>query len=219
MAEESTNVETISSSEETQQETVVKAIESVETIEQPEKQEPREESSLVPSHRLREEREKRSAAEESAKKASSQLEKLQNEIKTLQEQHEKLSVKYSSDLALISEGISDPEVQEFIRDRYIKSQADQKEKTSFADWFKDKKKNPDSILKPFLTPKEIVQEKVEKKPIPDVQNPEVGVEAPASTPTKWTSSQIKRIREQNRGGLGPYKDEILKAYKSGLISQ
>ncbi len=191
------------------------------------KEETQNSAGTVPSYRLREESEKRRKAEE-------QLSKILEEVKglktALSEAHSKLdttSSVHEQDIALISAGIIDAEVREFVRERFSKA----KDPGDFSSWMENQKKNPSPLLAPFLKasePKaeakeEPKAEKTEEKPGPAVAlkgNPNAGTDQPVrNNGTTWSADDIKAAMHRNNGvGLGASKEAILKALAAeGLI--
>jgi hypothetical protein len=135
---------------------------------------------------------------------------------------------HEQDIALISAGIIDPEVREFVRERFGKA----KDAKDFASWMEGQQKSPSALLAPFLKAKEEktetkseikVEPKVEEKPAPAVElkgNPNAGTDQPVrNNGTTWSSDDIKAAMNRNQGvGLGTSKDAILKALAAeGLI--
>ena len=192
------------------------------------KEETQNSSGAVPSYRLREESEKRRKAEE-------QLSKILEEVKglktALSEAHAKLdttSSVHEQDIALISAGIIDSEVREFVRERFNKA----KDPGDFATWMANQQKNPSALLAPFLKmeeskaeakPEPKAEPKVEEKPAPAVAlkgNPNAGTDQPVhNNGVQWSANDIKAAVARNQGvGLGASKDAILKALAAeGLI--
>lgn len=191
------------------------------------KEETQSSPGTVPSYRLREESEKRRKAEE-------QLSKILEEVKGLKgalaEAHSKLdttSSVHEQDIALISAGIIDPEVREFVRERFSKA----KDAKDFASWMEGQQKSPSALLAPFLKKESGAEVKTEakaepraeEKPAPAVElkgNPNAGTGQPVrNNGTSWSSDDIKAAMSRNGGvGLGASKDAILKALAAeGLI--
>ena len=149
----------------------------------------------------------------------------------LSEAHAKLdttSSVHEQDIALISAGIIDSEVREFVRERFNKA----KDPGDFATWMANQQKNPSALLAPFLKAEEAKAEakpepkaepKVEEKPAPAVAlkgNPNAGTDQPVhNNGVQWSANDIKAAVARNRGvGLGASKEAILKALAAeGLI--
>ena len=149
----------------------------------------------------------------------------------LSEAHSKLdttSSVHEQDIALISAGIIDSEVREFVRERFSKA----KDPGDFASWMENQQKNPSALLAPFLKKEEPKAEvkaeakpepKAEEKPSPAVAlkgNPNAGTDQPVrNNGTSWSADDIKAAMARNNGvGLGASKDAILKALAAeGLI--
>ena len=163
-----------------------------------------------------------------------QLSKILEEVKGLKgalaEAHGKLdttSSVHEQDIALISAGIIDSEVREFVRERFGKA----KDPGDFASWMENQKKNPSPLLAPFLSAqeKEAAKAAVKAEPVveevkaPAVElkgNPNAGTDQPArNNGTTWSTDDIKAAMARNHGvGLGASKDAILKALAAeGLI--
>ena len=174
---------------------------------------------MVPSYRLREEGQKRSDAERMAKEATERLTAVQAEYEALKAQHSTLNLRYESDISMQKAGIEDPEVQGFVRERYQASMKDAPEKKAFAEWFAAQQESPSPILQPFLKKPEPPPVPADTLPAPTkkVPNPEQGIGQPSTTSRDWTVAMIKRVRAENNGGLGPYKDEILSALSQGRV--
>jgi len=190
------------------------------------KEETQNSAGTVPSYRLREESDKRRKAEE-------QLSKILEEVKGLKgalaEAHSKLdttSSVHEQDIALISAGVIDSEIREFVRERYSKA----KDPGDFSSWMEGQKKNPSPLLAPFLKAQEAKAEakpepeaKVEEKAAAAVElkgNPNAGTDQPVrNTGTTWSANDIKAAVARNNGvGLGASKEAILKALAAeGLI--
>lgn len=149
----------------------------------------------------------------------------------LSEAHSKLdttSSVHEQDIALISAGIIDSEVREFVRERFSKA----KDPGDFSSWMENQQKSPSPLLAPFLKKEEPKAEakpepkeepKVEEKPSPAVAlkgNPNAGTDQPVrNNGTSWSADDIKAAMARNHGvGLGASKDAILKALAAeGLI--
>ncbi len=149
----------------------------------------------------------------------------------LAEAHGKLdttSSVHEQDIALISAGIIDSEVREFVRERFGKA----KDPGDFATWMAGQQKNPSPLLAPFLKAQEAkaepkaepkVEAKVEEKPAPAVElkgNPNAGTDQPVrNNGTSWSADDIKAAMARNGGsGLGASREAILKALAAeGLI--
>lgn len=148
----------------------------------------------------------------------------------LAEAHGKLDTTSSiheQDIALISAGIIDSEVREFVRERFGKA----KDPGDFATWMENQKKNPSPLLAPFLTAQEKAAAKAEAKAEPVAEeastpavelkgNPNAGTDQPVrNNGVSWSADDIKAAMSRNNGiGLGASKDAILKALAAeGLI--
>ena len=135
---------------------------------------------------------------------------------------------HEQDLALISAGIIDSEVREFVRERFGKA----KDAKDFASRMEGQQKSPSALLAPFLKAREEKAEakvetkaepKTEESPAPAVElkgNPNAGTDQPVrNNGTTWSADDIKAAMSRNRGvGLGASKDAIIKALAAeGLI--
>jgi len=150
----------------------------------------------------------------------------------LAEAHGKLDTTSSiheQDIALISAGIIDSEVREFVRERFGKA----KDPGDFATWMENQKKDPSPLLAPFLAAQEKAETKVETRvetktkaeeaSTPAVElkgNPNAGTDQPVrNNGISWSADDIKAAVARNNGvGLGASKEAILKALAAeGLI--
>ena len=186
-------------------------------------------ANMVPSYRLKEEADKRRAAEEQQTAMAEQLQALQSELAKATEAVESIKSGHSQDMTLMSLGVTDPEIREFVRGRYGKAE----DAGSFDEWIEGQKSKPSPLLAPFLTSAAKASEPVgelttkeaakpaEPEPVKAAPpgNPNAGANQPASTNGKaWGNDDIKAIMAQNGGRLGANKDAILQALAAeGLI--
>ena len=185
-------------------------------------------ANMVPSYRLKEEADKRREAEAQQTAMAEQLKALQSELAKATEAMESIKSGHSQDMTLMSLGVTDPEIREFVRSRYGKTE----DAGSFDEWIEGQKAKPSPLLAPFLTtaPKAEPAKEAEltvqedSKPADPVKaappgNPNAGANQPASTNGKvWGTDDIKAVMAQNGGRLGANKDAILKALAAeGLI--
>jgi hypothetical protein len=177
--------------------------------------------STVPSFRLREETEKRQKAEEQTAAIVRQYADLEAKFSTLEKTHSTTTRTHGQDLALISAGVTDPEVRDFVRSRFKPDEED----ADFGEWLSGQREKPSALLKPFLgkTTKEepplAVEAPAEEAETaePSAQaatpagNPNAGAGQPAGHNGKsWGAEEITAARGKARGrGLGSSKDAIL----------
>ena len=175
----------------------------------------------VPSFRLREETDRRKKAEEATAGALRQLQDLQAKYTTLEDTHTASSTTHAQDLALISAGVTDPEIREFVRSRW----KPEKDSDTFEGWIDSQRAEPSPLLKPFLststpaapveaTPAEAAPTS-EAKPAA-VGNPNAGAVATAEhNGQQWSKAEIQAARGKAGGrGLGPSKEAILAALRA-----
>ena len=183
-------------------------------------------ANMVPSYRLKEEADKRRAAEEQQTALTEQLQTLQAELSKATEAMQTIRAGHDQDMTLMTLGVTDPEIREFVRSRYGKAE----EAGSFEEWIEGQKSKPSPLLAPFITkpdkpdkPEPVIEAKPEPEPEPvkaaPPGDPNAGAAQPASTNGKaWGADDIKAIMAQNGGKLGANKDAILKALAAeGLI--
>lgn len=128
-----------------------------------------------------------------------------------------LEHRYHTDLAMVQTGIVDPEVRDFVRERYDRLRAADGEKApSFADWYTAQRANPSPILRPFFTPAEPAKE-------PEVKQP-----APTETRTQVVNEPTRRAPEQRgadkpAGGTpvydGAWATEVFRRARNGQIKR
>ena len=170
----------------------------------------------VPSFRLREETDRRKKAEEATAAARRQLQDLQAKYTTLEETHTASSKTHAQDLALISAGVTDPEVREFVRSRW----KPEKDSDTFEGWIDSQRTEPSPLLKPFLgktsaepapAPKAEDATPAAEAKAPPAGNPNAGAVAPAEhNGQQWSKAEIQAARSKTGGrGLGPNKEAIL----------
>ena len=181
-------------------------------------------ANMVPSYRLKEEADKRRAAEEQQTAMAEKLQALQAELAKATEAMDSVKTGHSQVMDI---GVSDPEIREFVRSRYGKTE----DAGSFDEWLQAQKAKPSPLLAPFITKPtkpELKDEApaLEAKTEPEAEpvkappgNPNAGANQPASTNGKtWGADDIKAVMAQNGGRLGANKDAILKALAAeGLI--
>lgn len=169
----------------------------------------------VPSFRLREETDRRKKAEEAVAGALRQLQDLQAQYKTLEDTHTASSTTHAQDLALISAGVNDAEVREFVRSRW----RPEKEGDTFDGWIEAQRAEPSPLLRQYLaTPSQPAAEPrpaeatpaAESKPAA-VGNPNAGAVAPAEHNGRGYGLPAIQAAIAKAGGrgLGPSKDAIL----------
>ena len=179
------------------------------------------EAATVPSFRLREETEKRRALETQLATALKETTSLQEQYKALEEKYSTQSITHNQDISLISSGIKDAEVRDFVRSRYSGDKP-------FNEWLTAQKESPSPLLAPFLrgeSPAPPAPTPVEATPAPATPaptgNPKAGVEtgAPSHSSKSWGAEEIVAARSKGRGTLGDSKEAILAQLRAeGLIA-
>lgn len=183
-------------------------------------------ANMVPSYRLKEEADKRREAEAQQTALAEQLKAMQAELAKATEAINSIKTGHNQDMTLMGLGVTDPEIREFVRSRFSKTD----DAGSFDEWIENQKAKPSPLLAPFLKtaaapPPEAKPAETEAKPVePETKtapigNPNAGANQPASTNGKtWARDDIKAVMAQNGGRLGANKDAILKALAAeGLI--
>ena len=181
------------------------------------------EAATVPSFRLREETDKRRALETQLATALKETTSLQEQYKALEEKYSTQATTHNQDITLMSSGIKDAEVRDFVRSRYSGDQP-------FNEWLTAQKESPSPLLAPFLKPAAPVAPAppaptpVEATPAPAAPaptgNPKAGVQtgAPSHSSKSWGAEEIIAARAKGRGTLGDSKDAILAQLKAeGLL--
>jgi len=183
----------------------------------------------VPSFRLREETAKRQKIEESLKAAMQTIQDLQEKFGGLEKTHAATVRTHGQDVSLLSVGVSDPEVREFVRSRWNPTD----EKETFDQWLETQRENPSPLLRPFLqggqklpeappvvpsAPEVEVQEETQPPAISTpTGNPNAGTSQPAAHNGKaWGYEEIVNASRKAgvRGGLGEAKEAILAQLRS-----
>ena len=176
---------------------------------------PTPETTTVPSYRLREETDKRRAVEVNLATVSAQLAELQGSYTTLTDKHTTATDTHSQDIALLSAGIKEGEVRDFIRSRYTPADGG----PTFNEWLGKQRETPSPLLAPFLsattTPTPVATPETVATPPPS-GNPSAGTtsSAPTHSSNNWGADEISAVIGKSRGTLGEHKDSILAALRA-----